>query len=160
MSVNYSYKIDLSNNPVAIIISIAICILLIVALWKVFEKAGREGWKSIIPFYNFFVELNIIGLPWWYFIFLFIPIVRIYAIFRINFELAKSYGKSIWYGVGLVFLYPIFISILAFDSSVKYVGNTAAPSTNNADNSGVNQNVVLPTDNLSTQPVDQNNINQ
>lgn len=34
------------------LISIAILILMIVANWKLFTKAGEEGWKSIIPFYN------------------------------------------------------------------------------------------------------------
>lgn len=37
-----------------------IVILEIVALWEVFEKAGREGWKSIIPILNFY-ELTEIG---------------------------------------------------------------------------------------------------
>lgn len=37
-----------------------IVLLEIVALWEVFEKAGREGWKSIIPILNFY-ELAEIG---------------------------------------------------------------------------------------------------
>lgn len=41
------------------IISIAICILQIVALWKVFEKAGEAGWKSIIPIYNLYILFKI-----------------------------------------------------------------------------------------------------
>lgn len=34
-------------------------ILLIVARWKLFEKAGVEGWKSIIPIYSDYVEWTI-----------------------------------------------------------------------------------------------------
>lgn len=33
------------------IISIAISILMIVANWKLFTKAGEEGWKCLIPIY-------------------------------------------------------------------------------------------------------------
>ena len=37
---------------VYIVILLVIAILQIIALWKVFKKAGEKGWKSIIPFYN------------------------------------------------------------------------------------------------------------
>ena len=29
-------------------------ILQVIAYWKIFTKAGEEGWKSIIPIYNYF----------------------------------------------------------------------------------------------------------
>lgn len=37
------------------IISLALMIVQIVALWKIFEKAGEKGWKSIIPIYNLYI---------------------------------------------------------------------------------------------------------
>ena len=36
-------------------ISFVLYVLLIIGMWKVFEKAGVAGWKSLIPFYNIFV---------------------------------------------------------------------------------------------------------
>lgn len=36
------------------LIALAIGILSIIAYWKLFEKAGVEGWKAIIPYYNTF----------------------------------------------------------------------------------------------------------
>lgn len=36
-------------------ISLLICILQIIALWKIFVKAGEKGWKSIIPIYNIYI---------------------------------------------------------------------------------------------------------
>ena len=37
-------------------------VLTIVAMWKIFTKAGEAGWKSIIPIYNCIVLLQIVGL--------------------------------------------------------------------------------------------------
>ena len=34
---------------------LAVYILLIVAWWKIFTKAGEAGWKSIIPIYNIYI---------------------------------------------------------------------------------------------------------
>lgn len=33
----------------------------IVSLWFIFAKAGEEGWKSIIPFYNSYMQFKIAG---------------------------------------------------------------------------------------------------
>ena len=56
---------------------IAIYILLIIAEWKIFTKAGEKGWKSLIPIYNMVVFFRIIGIsPWWVlvmFVLTFIP---------------------------------------------------------------------------------------
>ena len=42
------------------IVSLVLCILLIIANWKIFTKAGEPGWKSIIPVYNFFTECKFV----------------------------------------------------------------------------------------------------
>ena len=41
------------------IISIAVFVLLIATLWRIFTKAGVEGWKAIIPIYNIFILAKI-----------------------------------------------------------------------------------------------------
>ncbi len=50
------------------IIVFAILILYFVGLWKLFKKAGKNGWEAIIPFYNTWVLVEISGLAWWYFL--------------------------------------------------------------------------------------------
>ena len=37
------------------IVSLVIWVLLIIAYWKMFTKAGEPGWKSIIPIYNRYI---------------------------------------------------------------------------------------------------------
>ena len=102
------------------LIPIAIGIFAIVATWKVFKKAGREGWESIIPIYNIIILLEITGLPMWYIALLFIPGFNIYATVKIYLELAYRFKQSTGFGIGLMFLYPIFTGILAFKDEITY----------------------------------------
>ena len=111
-----------------------VAVLLIVAQWKIFTKAGEAGWKSIIPVYNLITLYKIIGLsPWLILIFLvsWIPVVGQLAVFALaivqNIKLAKVFGQSTGFAVGLILLGPIFQLILAFGNA-EYVG----PETTNA----------------------------
>ena len=37
------------------LIVLALCIVMIVALWKIYKKAGEHGWACLVPFYNNYV---------------------------------------------------------------------------------------------------------
>ena len=106
-----------------LVISMAISVFTIVCNWKIFKKAGKKGWESIVPIYNVIIELEIVELPMWYIALLFLPFANIYAVFKINIELAKKFGKSTGFGVGLTLLSPIFRAILAFSDDAVYEGN-------------------------------------
>ncbi|MBR3172430.1 hypothetical protein IKF21_00705 [Candidatus Saccharibacteria bacterium] len=41
-------------------------ILLVIAGWKIFEKAGEAGWKSLIPIYNAYIFYKIVGMKNWF----------------------------------------------------------------------------------------------
>ena len=41
------------------IIAVAYIVLTIVAYWRIFAKAGEEGWKAIIPFYNGYTAMKL-----------------------------------------------------------------------------------------------------
>ena len=49
-----------------IVVSIIWCVLIIIAMWKIFEKAGEAGWKSIIPIYNVYIMYKIVGMKNWF----------------------------------------------------------------------------------------------
>ncbi|MGQ1786230.1 DUF5684 domain-containing protein [Saccharicrinis sp. GN24d3] len=103
------------------IVYMAIIILLIAALWKVFTKAEKPGWAAIIPIYNTIVMLEIVKKPIWWIILLIIPIVNIvFGIIVIN-QLSKSFGKGAGYTLGLIFLPFIFYPVLGFGDA-KYQG--------------------------------------
>ncbi len=117
---------------IVVIIYLAIIVLEIAALWQVFVKAGHPGWAAIIPIYNLYVLLKIIGRPgWWLLLFLIglVPFVGWIVVFVIGIiiaiDLAKSFAKSTGFAVGLIFLNFIFIPILGFGES-RYVGPAAA----------------------------------
>ena len=98
-----------------------IIILMIASMWKIFEKAGQEGWKAIIPFYNVWVLAEIVGKPGWFGLLMIIPYVGVIISFYIYYLLAKSFGKDVLFALGLVFLPFIFFPILAFGDA-KYIG--------------------------------------
>ena len=108
-------------SPAFIVIILAVMVVMIVAMWKIFEKAGQEGWKAIIPFYNIYILLKIVGKPGWWLILFLIPLVNyIFLIWTYN-MLSKSFGKDEGFTVGLVLLGIVFFPILGFGSAV-YLG--------------------------------------
>ena len=140
MSYDYSYSYnegDLSSLPASYwILMLAISVFAIVCMWKVFEKAGKPGWKAIVPFLNLYTLFEITWGNGWYFLLMFlaiIPIVGSVAVFVIIImtyvKLAKAFGKSGGFAVGLIFLGLIFMGVLAFDSST-YLG---VPKKENSD---------------------------
>lgn len=54
-----------------LVIGVLVFLLTIAGIWKVFTKAGRSGWKAVIPIYNNYVMLRIGGHSgWWVLVFL------------------------------------------------------------------------------------------
>jgi len=90
---------------------------MVVSMWKIFEKAGEEGWKSLIPLYNVFILLQIVGKPWWWMLLLFVPFVNFAIIFLVELELAKAFGKDIGFAIGMLLLPFIFMPMLAFSDA-------------------------------------------
>ncbi len=104
---------------------LAVIVVIIIGMWKIFTKAGKPGWASIVPIYNIIVLLEIIGRPVWWIVLMFIPLVNVVIGFITAFDLAKSFGKGAGFGLGLIFLSPIFYPILGFGSA-QYKGPAAA----------------------------------
>ena len=126
---NYATEIDSTTTATGLgVFGAMFIVYLVVAMWKIFTKAGEKGWKSIIPIYNIVILFKISGLsPWLILVYLagIIPFIGWIACFIITIMqangLAKSFGKSAAYTVGLIFLAPIFYMILGF-SKAEYIG--------------------------------------
>ena len=104
---------------------LAIVIAVIAGVWKVFEKAGKPGWAAIIPIYNLIVLLEIAGKPLWWVILFFIPIADLVAAMLVGLAIARNFGKSDGFGIGLALLGFIFFPILGF-SQAQYQGGKSA----------------------------------
>jgi len=113
-----------SGGGFVAIVYIAVIVLIFAALWHIVAKAGRPGWEGIIPIYNYYVLLKIVGRPGWWLILYFIPLVNIIIGIIVLYDLSKSYGKSGAWVLGFLFLPFIFFPILGFGDS-RYVGPAA-----------------------------------
>src|SRR5207247_11272868 len=125
--VEYSYSSTSQGKapgPVFWICYAAYAILIIAAWWKIFSKAGQPGWAAIIPIYNWIVWCKIVGRPWWWILLLLIPFVNIIILIILMIDLAKSFGKGVGFGIGLILLAVIFFPILVFGSA-QYQGPAA-----------------------------------
>ncbi|HUG83813.1 MAG TPA: DUF5684 domain-containing protein [Euzebya sp.] len=100
---------------------LAFIVLFIAAAWKLFTKAGEDGWKVLVPFYNIYVFLQIVGRPGWWLLLYFVPLVGFVISIIVAIDTAKSFGKDTAFAVGLIFLSPIFYPILAFGDA-RYLG--------------------------------------
>ena len=80
--------------------------------WRIFEKAGKPGWASLIPIYNTIILLEIVGKPWWWLLLFFIPVVGIVLAVWMTNLLSLSFGKGIGFTLGLIFLSSFFTLFL------------------------------------------------
>lgn len=102
----------------------------------VMDKAGGKGLMTLIPFYGhylLFKQTTEMGIMFWaivvasllalgaYFLsfFLFLFVVAVILVFRFMFvlNLALRFNKVAGFAAGLLFLYPIYIAILAFGNA-------------------------------------------
>lgn len=103
-------------------------VLMVVAMVKIFQKAGREWWEAIIPVYNMYVMLKIVGKPGWWIILYFIPLVNIIVSIIVLHNLSKKFSKGVGFTLGLIFLPFIFYPILGFGDALYVHLQTEAPT--------------------------------
>lgn len=114
---------------VVMAIALILLVLSVVAYWKVFKKAGEKGWKAIVPIYGTVTLFKVAGVsPWLVLGYLagFIPwiggLICAGITIYVTISLAKAFGKSTEFTVGLILLNTIFMLILAFGDSKYQLG--------------------------------------
>lgn len=99
-------------------------ILSIVSWWVLYEKAGFEGWESIIPIYNIWVKIRIAYSDrntLFYFILLFIPIINIISVIMLNWNFVSRYTDNSVLKI-LYLFFPFIIGlVLAFSDEYVYL---------------------------------------
>lgn len=98
-------------------------LLMIVVWWRLFEKAGQAGWKSIIPIYNVWTVCKIansFGSAIGWFIGSIIPGINIIVLAILRWKFASRYTNST--GLRLLYFFFPFIGglILAFGDDYTY----------------------------------------
>jgi hypothetical protein len=114
------------------LVFIAIGVVTLVGMWKVFAKAGQPGWAVLVPIYNIIVLLRVAGLPWYWVFAPFVAIIPILGwiayvvwIVWVHHRISTRFGQGVGFTIGLTLLGPIFWLILGFGSS-KYVAEQPA----------------------------------
>jgi hypothetical protein len=149
---NYSYNNDYTVNShselssgaimalvIAGLVSLVLIVLVVVAIWKMFVKAGKPGWAALIPFYNSWVMAEVAGKPgWWGLLPLlaFIPflgwIIAIVVGIIIALGLAKNFGKSEVFGIFGLWLFSIVGYMILGFGSATYRGAGAGAGSSQA----------------------------
>ena len=142
-------------SPVIMIIYLAIIVVELVAMWKIYAKAGQPGWAVIVPIYNIIILLKIVEMDWWHIlIMLFVPFAAVVYMIIIYYKLAIVFGKGSGFGVLNIFFSAITCPILGFGSA-EYVGSSASvPMQNAAPVENMNPVDNAPVEN--TNPTDNN----
>ena len=129
-----TYQVDSGFGILFVIymlIVVAVYVITVIGLWKMYVKAGRPGWAAIVPVYNWWVWVEIIERPrWWFWVLVgsvllsWVPIVGIvlslamFVLYLLGcLDMAKRFGQGTGYGIGLWLLPFVFAPILGFGSA-------------------------------------------
>lgn len=120
------------------LLSLIYIVFYLVVLWKFAEKTGKPGWSLYIPIYSNFVWCDIAKMDIIWCISSFAPgiimrmcpgnlsisimcaIFSMVISFYFCYSIALRFNKGIGYAIGLFFLNPIFIAILALNKKCIY----------------------------------------
>lgn len=117
---------------VGVIVVLAVVVFLVAIYWFLFEKAGEDGWKAIVPIYNEFILAKIAvnaKFAWIYLVVslfsAFVPFVAIaflvlycYTCFRISEHFGKDMGFKILACIPFVNIFCF--AHLAFNETCVY----------------------------------------
>ncbi|WP_461788703.1 DUF5684 domain-containing protein [Pedobacter sp.] len=133
-----------------IFISLIFTLPIVVGMWKTFQKAGKPGWACLIPIYNTYVMIEIVGKPSIWLLWCLLPCINFIFYIWLTNLISKSFGKDEGFTVGLLLLGFIFWPILGFGSA-KYLGPSAAEAQQGRFGGGFNN----PNDPFNQPPANQ-----
>lgn len=123
---------------------ILLSILELIGKWKLFKKAGKNGWEAIVPYYNLWTLVEISECKWWFFLLAIASTIlsfdisldlneassisynalemigslaNLFAMLMINYNISKKFNKSMGYAIGLTLLPFVFYPMLGLGSS-------------------------------------------
>ncbi|MDF1563660.1 MAG: DUF5684 domain-containing protein [Deltaproteobacteria bacterium] len=106
---------------VVLLIQLAIAVLMIASMWKIFVKAGQPGWAAIVPIYNAVVLLQVAGKPIWWIVLFFIPLVNFVIAILVMVALAERFGKGVGFAILMLLLPFVGYPMLGFGDA-QYQG--------------------------------------
>lgn len=99
-------------------VALVLYVLLVVATWKVFSKAGYWGILALIPIVNAIILIRIAGFSGWLVLLYIIPIVNIVFSIIVAIRVGERFGKGGFFSLFWLWLFPyIGYFILGFGSA-------------------------------------------
>lgn len=92
-------------------------VLLAIAMWKVFSKAGYFGLLAFIPIVNWFIQVKIAGFSAWWGLLILIPIVNVIFGIIVAIRIGRGFGHGALFSILLLWLVaPIGYFIIGFSN--------------------------------------------
>ncbi len=117
----YFNGLDTGLSVSVMVISLILGLILLVANWKIFEKAGEGGWKVLIPIYNLYIYFKITFGNGWMFLLTLVPVVNIVITLIAAWKLCKAFGKGVGFFI-LMILIPFLANLILGFGSAEYNG--------------------------------------
>lgn len=96
---------------------LAFYVLLAIAMWRVFSKAGYPGILAFIPIVNWFIQVRIAGFSAWWGLLAIIPIVNLVFFVIVAIRIGRGFGHGVLFSlVLLLILAPIGYFIIGLSS--------------------------------------------
>ena len=100
-----------------IVFAVVYAVIILVAGWKLYVKAGQPGLAALIPVVNVFGLLKIAHRPLWWLILLLIPFVNVVVLVIVLNDVSKAFGHGLGMTLVLTLLTPIGYLALGFGAS-------------------------------------------
>ena len=92
-------------------------VLLAVAMWRVFSKAGYLGILAFIPVVNWFIQVKIAGFSAWWGLLVLVPIVNIVFSIIVAVRIGRGFGHGAFFLFLLLWLIaPVRYFIIGLSS--------------------------------------------
>ncbi|KRA25991.1 hypothetical protein ASD65_08805 [Microbacterium sp. Root61] len=108
------------------VISLVFYVIMAVALWKIFTKAGLPGILGIIPIVNVVFLVKIAGMSGWLALLYIIPIVNFVFGIIVALKLGERFGKGGVYSFFLLWLFAFVGYLMLGFGSATYRKPVAA----------------------------------
>jgi signal peptidase I len=95
-----------------------------VGMYGMFKKAGIEGWKAFVPFYNTWCMVEKMPLKKYWFFLQLIPIAGQFITIWITIKFVEHFGRfGFWHHAATVFFPFLYFPYLGFSKNERYAGN-------------------------------------
>jgi len=97
-------------------------------LFWVFRDAGKPAWQALVPVWNYWVWIEVIGKKWWWFALMLVPYINVFMIMLMIVETVKCYRKYSLGQQALAVIFPYaYLPWIGITLSEKYTEPSQLP---------------------------------